>query len=200
MTTSRRLARSRLGRWLRPRTPSLLVRANGPLPLRRRDSRSGADPPRGRDQGRRRRRGAHRLGCRGLAGVRRRPGRPGTSGAVRRRDPPLRRRLAYARPAGGAPPSPSGEPPTTSTSYTTSWDLTGLRTPERGRDARSRRTLHTVCKHGSAGRRVGTLLTKGSRADLALDRHHRHCCVSRAWLPSSAAFWLAARAAYPRFR
>lgn len=54
-----------------------VVRARRPLALRRRGSR-GAARPRGRDQSRRRRRGAHRLGCRDLAGTRCRPRRPGT--------------------------------------------------------------------------------------------------------------------------
>jgi hypothetical protein len=38
------------------------------------------------------------------------------------------------------------------------------------------------CKCGSAHRRVRIVLTKGSRVDLALDRHHRRCCVSCPWL------------------
>jgi hypothetical protein len=40
----------------------------------------------------------------------------------------------------------------------------------------------TRCNYGLAPSRVGTFLTKGSRADLALDRHHRHCCFGRPWL------------------
>ena len=38
------------------------------------------------------------------------------------------------------------------------------------------------CKYGSARRRVGSLLTKGSRLPLAFDHHHRPCCVGRPWL------------------
>ena len=53
----------------------------------------------------------------------------------------------------------------------------------------------TRCKSRSARRRVGTPLTKGSRADLALDRHHRRCFASRPWLLSPETFWIAARAA-----
>ena len=51
------------------------------------------------------------------------------------------------------------------------------------------------CKYGSARRRVGTPLRKGSRANLALDCHHRHCCASRPWLLSPETYWIAARAA-----
>lgn len=47
--------------------------------------------------------------------------------------------------------------------------------------------------------RVGTPLTKGSRADLALDCHYRHCCASRPWLLSPETFWVASRAAWLRF-
>ena len=70
----------------------LLVRARCLVPLRRRGCWSAPDWTRGRDQRRRRRRGGDRIRCRGLAGARRRPGRPGISGAVRSRDPPVRGR------------------------------------------------------------------------------------------------------------
>src|SRR5215218_6434487 len=43
-------------------------------------------------------------------------------------------------------------------------------------------SARTRCEYRSARRRVGILPTKGSRADLALDRHHRHCCLGRPWL------------------
>jgi hypothetical protein len=38
------------------------------------------------------------------------------------------------------------------------------------------------CECGSARRRLGMFPTKGSRANLALDRHRRRCCVGRSWL------------------
>jgi hypothetical protein len=54
--------------------------------------------------------------------------------------------------------------------------------PGRGSQGVRPATRPPPCKYGLARRRVGgTLLTKGSRV-LALDHHHRHCCVSRPWL------------------
>jgi hypothetical protein len=38
------------------------------------------------------------------------------------------------------------------------------------------------CEKRSHRRRVGVLPTKGSRADLALDRNHRDCPVGHPWL------------------
>lgn len=72
------------------------------------------------------------------------------------------------------------------------------RGPRGSRPTASRPTRgvgRTRCKYRSARLRVGTPLTKGSRADLALDRHHRHCFASRPWLLSPETFWIAARAA-----
>ena len=44
------------------------------------------------------------------------------------------------------------------------------------------RPVPRTLQNGSARRRVGTLLRKGSRAELALGRHHRHRCVGPPWL------------------
>ncbi len=72
----------------------------------------------------------------------------------------------------------------------------GFRSPRRRARQSASRTDRSVgrrCKYRLARRRVGTLRTKGSRADLALDHHRRHCCGSGPRLRSSAAFWIAAR-------
>jgi hypothetical protein len=53
-----------------------------------------------------------------------------------------------------------------------------------GSRARSRErepVPRSSCENWSARRRLGTLLTKGSRVD-SLDHHHRHCCVGPRWL------------------
>ena len=103
-------------------------------------------------------------------------------------------------------PEPTAGGRKTSNLCSASEGLNGSRLMPTSRSSRSRGSRpsasrptrgvgRTRCKSRSARRRVGTPLTKGSRADLALDRHHRHCFASRRWLRSPETFWIAARVA-----